>query len=238
MYHHLHHLPRCCSLSSCSRQAAPQTDAASIPPSPVAASGCAAARWKPLRIERLSGPRCWSPQPDGSAGRRAERREPAGLAEQTLCASGKAEGKISRGSERFKQPNPDCITFKDEENRTAPSPQTFGSLRITERTRWSAQAQQQVVQVDHRVSARRRQRSLVLTVRLCPLTRQGTIVVDGVMASCYAAVDGHRLAHRAFALHRWTGSAGRLGNGLDWYSQITLWLGQAVLVPAANRKYY
>ncbi|XP_007575362.1 indian hedgehog B protein isoform X2 [Poecilia formosa] len=68
-----------------------------------------------------------------------------------------------------------------------------------------------------------------------PLTRQGTIMVDGVAASCYAAVDGHRLAHQAFAplrlLHRWTGSAGHHGNSLHWYSRILLWLGRVVLDP-------
>uniref|UniRef100_A0A3B5M2J6 Hedgehog protein n=1 Tax=Xiphophorus couchianus TaxID=32473 RepID=A0A3B5M2J6_9TELE len=68
-----------------------------------------------------------------------------------------------------------------------------------------------------------------------PLTQQGTIIVDGVAASCYAAVDSHRLAHLAFAplrlLHCWTGSAGCHGNGLHWYSRILLWLGRAVLDP-------
>lgn len=68
-----------------------------------------------------------------------------------------------------------------------------------------------------------------------PLTQQGTIMVDGVAASCYAAVDSHWLAHRAFAplrlLHCWTGRAGCYGNGLHWYSRILLWLGRTVLDP-------
>lgn len=32
-----------------------------------------------------------------------------------------------------------------------------------------------------------------------PLTQQGTVVVNGVAASCYAAIDDHSLAHAAFA---------------------------------------
>ncbi|OQV17015.1 Protein hedgehog [Hypsibius exemplaris] len=38
---------------------------------------------------------------------------------------------------------------------------------------------------------------------LAPLTRQGTIVVNGISASCYAAVADHKMAHAAFAPFRW-----------------------------------
>lgn len=68
-----------------------------------------------------------------------------------------------------------------------------------------------------------------------PLTRHGTLSVNGMVASCYAVVDGHDLAHRAFAplrlLHRWTGSAGgHFGDtGVHWYSQLLYWIGSLLL---------
>lgn len=66
-----------------------------------------------------------------------------------------------------------------------------------------------------------------------PLTRQGTLVVDHVAASCYAVVDQHSLAHWAFwplrLLHSWTGAAGGHGDGIHWYSRILHWLGRKVL---------
>ncbi|KAG7504034.1 indian hedgehog B protein-like [Solea senegalensis] len=66
-----------------------------------------------------------------------------------------------------------------------------------------------------------------------PLTRRGTVVVDGVVASCYAVVDGHGLAHWAFSplrlLHSWTGTAGPHGDGIHWYSQVLHWLGKLLL---------
>ena len=36
-----------------------------------------------------------------------------------------------------------------------------------------------------------------------PLTRSGNIVVDSVMASCYAVIDSQTIAHTAFAPVRW-----------------------------------
>ncbi|KAG9335565.1 hypothetical protein JZ751_004469 [Albula glossodonta] len=60
-----------------------------------------------------------------------------------------------------------------------------------------------------------------------PLTQHGTLVVDGVLASCYAALDGHQLAHWALAplrlLYRWTGPARLHGDGMHWYSQALYW---------------
>ncbi|KAJ8393890.1 hypothetical protein AAFF_G00056190 [Aldrovandia affinis] len=66
-----------------------------------------------------------------------------------------------------------------------------------------------------------------------PLTRHGTLVVNGVLASCYAAVDQHRLAHWAFAplrlLYRWTGPSGHQGDGIHWYSRVLYWAGTRLL---------
>ncbi|KAL1022212.1 hypothetical protein UPYG_G00023780 [Umbra pygmaea] len=68
-----------------------------------------------------------------------------------------------------------------------------------------------------------------------PLTRHGTLVVNGVVTSCYAVVDEHNLAHWAFAplrlLHHWTGSAGgHVGDtGVHWYSKVLYWIGSLLL---------
>ncbi|XP_042371214.1 indian hedgehog B protein-like, partial [Plectropomus leopardus] len=66
-----------------------------------------------------------------------------------------------------------------------------------------------------------------------PLTQQGTVVVDGVVASCYAVVDQHSLAHWAFSplrlLHSWTGFTGSHSDGIHWYSQLLHWLGTMLL---------
>ncbi|XP_037332640.2 indian hedgehog B protein-like [Pungitius pungitius] len=66
-----------------------------------------------------------------------------------------------------------------------------------------------------------------------PLTQHGTLVVDGVVASCYAVVDQHSLAHWAFSplrlLHSWTGSTGSHRDGVHWYSRLLHWLGRMLL---------
>ncbi|XP_077430001.1 indian hedgehog B protein-like [Vanacampus margaritifer] len=66
-----------------------------------------------------------------------------------------------------------------------------------------------------------------------PLTAQGTLVVDGVVASCYAAVERHSLAHWAFSplrlMHSWTGSSGYRGDGVHWYADFLHWLGRMLL---------
>lgn len=41
-----------------------------------------------------------------------------------------------------------------------------------------------------------------------PLTREGTIVVNGVTASCYAMVDSQRIAHWSFLPVRWASAVG------------------------------
>lgn len=66
-----------------------------------------------------------------------------------------------------------------------------------------------------------------------PLTLRGTLVVDGVVASCYAVVDQHSLAHWAFSplrlMHSWTGAAGYQEDGIHWYSRLLHWLGGMLL---------
>lgn len=66
-----------------------------------------------------------------------------------------------------------------------------------------------------------------------PLTQQGTLLVDGVAASCYAVLEQHSLAHWAFwplrLLHRWSGAAGGHGDGIHWYSRLLHRLGRALL---------
>ncbi|XP_059183764.1 indian hedgehog B protein-like [Centropristis striata] len=68
-----------------------------------------------------------------------------------------------------------------------------------------------------------------------PLTQKGTLVVDGVVASCYAVVDQQTLAHWAFSpmrlVHSWTGTTRRHGEGIHWYSRLLHWLGRTLLGP-------
>ncbi|KAG7503344.1 indian hedgehog B-like [Solea senegalensis] len=66
-----------------------------------------------------------------------------------------------------------------------------------------------------------------------PLTQHGSIVVNGVLASCYAAVDNHHLAHWALAPLRYfyslTGPSELQTDGLHWYPRLLQKLGQMLL---------
>ncbi|XP_041637594.1 indian hedgehog B protein-like [Cheilinus undulatus] len=66
-----------------------------------------------------------------------------------------------------------------------------------------------------------------------PLTQHGTLVVDGVVVSCYAVLDQHSVAHWAFSplrlINSWTGSTGSSGDGVHWYARILHWLGGMLL---------
>ncbi|XP_046903203.1 indian hedgehog B protein-like [Hypomesus transpacificus] len=66
-----------------------------------------------------------------------------------------------------------------------------------------------------------------------PLTQHGSLVVDGVLASCYAAVDQPRLAHWALGplrlLYSWTSPGEAPGGGLHWYPQVLLRIGTLLL---------
>lgn len=66
-----------------------------------------------------------------------------------------------------------------------------------------------------------------------PLTEHGSIVVNGVLASCYAAVDSHHLAHWALAPLRFfytlMGPSGLQTDGLHWYPWLLQRLGTMLL---------
>uniref|UniRef100_A0A8C1UE84 Hedgehog protein n=1 Tax=Cyprinus carpio TaxID=7962 RepID=A0A8C1UE84_CYPCA len=68
-----------------------------------------------------------------------------------------------------------------------------------------------------------------------PLTCHGTVVVNGVVSSCYAAVDQHWLAHWVFGplrvLSSWGGTVGHQAVGIHWYSSLLHWVGTRVLDP-------
>lgn len=66
-----------------------------------------------------------------------------------------------------------------------------------------------------------------------PLTQHGSIVVNGVLASCYAAVDSHHLSHWALAplrlFYKLIGPLQAQNNGLHWYPWILQTLGKVLL---------
>ncbi|KAM9709826.1 indian hedgehog signaling molecule a [Menidia menidia] len=66
-----------------------------------------------------------------------------------------------------------------------------------------------------------------------PLTQHGSIVVNGVLASCYAAVDSHRLSHWALAplrlLYSVMGPSQAQSNGMHWYPRLLQRLGKTLL---------
>uniref|UniRef100_A0A3B5QZ50 Hedgehog protein n=1 Tax=Xiphophorus maculatus TaxID=8083 RepID=A0A3B5QZ50_XIPMA len=66
-----------------------------------------------------------------------------------------------------------------------------------------------------------------------PLTQHGSIVVNSVLASCYAAVDSHYLSHWVLAplrlIYRITGHSQVQNDGLHWYPWILQRLGKVLL---------
>lgn len=74
-----------------------------------------------------------------------------------------------------------------------------------------------------------------------PVTSQGTIIVDHVLASCYAVIEDHKWAHWAFApvrfghaLMSFTGLVKkrediRQRDGIHWYSDILYHIGTLLL---------
>uniref|UniRef100_A0A8C0V7A7 Indian hedgehog protein n=1 Tax=Cyanistes caeruleus TaxID=156563 RepID=A0A8C0V7A7_CYACU len=68
-----------------------------------------------------------------------------------------------------------------------------------------------------------------------PLTRHGTLVVDGVVASCFALVKEQQLAQLAFwplrLYHSLLGWPEVQGDGVHWYSGLLYRLGRLILPP-------
>lgn len=72
-----------------------------------------------------------------------------------------------------------------------------------------------------------------------PLTGHGTVVVDNILASCYAAIQDQKLAHLAFAplrlVHKVAPFMFRSGqnDGVHWYSDFLYRIGTWILGEAA-----
>lgn len=71
-----------------------------------------------------------------------------------------------------------------------------------------------------------------------PVTMQGSVVVDHVLASCYAVIQDHELAHWALVPVRlthwlsswlWSTRSEAQGEGVHWYSELLFHLGQWLL---------
>ena len=71
----------------------------------------------------------------------------------------------------------------------------------------------------------------VLTGVFAPLTSSGNLVVDNVVASCYAVVDSQWVAHAAFAPLRLMSSVWPQDqkNGINWYAQALYSLAEVVM---------
>jgi hypothetical protein len=81
-----------------------------------------------------------------------------------------------------------------------------------------------------------------LTGVYAPLTAAGNIVVDGILASCYALVDSQSVAHAAFAPIRWwqgmremlltstsTENEIEVERGVHWYADLLYRVGEVVM---------
>ena len=69
---------------------------------------------------------------------------------------------------------------------------------------------------------------------IAPLTTSGTILVNEMLASCYAVIDSHTLAHAAMAPVRWWHlmDFDRLSsprNGTHWYPQALMKISDTLL---------
>ena len=65
---------------------------------------------------------------------------------------------------------------------------------------------------------------------MAPLTEEGTLIVNGVAASCYATINSHAVAHAVMAPMRWWyglfGGATKVGEtmstGVHWFPKALL----------------
>ncbi|XP_055907822.1 protein hedgehog [Eupeodes corollae] len=71
---------------------------------------------------------------------------------------------------------------------------------------------------------------------VAPLTREGTIIVDSVAASCYAVIDSQRMAHWSFwpyrmlaTMHHWVGETNSIQDGVHWYARALFSIKDSVL---------
>ena len=70
-----------------------------------------------------------------------------------------------------------------------------------------------------------------------PLTRAGNIVVDNVLASCYAVIDSQTIAHVAFAPVRWYHGVSAMLSSL-WSSQDTSSIPRSATVGSTGVNWY
>ena len=71
----------------------------------------------------------------------------------------------------------------------------------------------------------------VLTGVYAPLTSAGNLVVDNVVASCYAVVDSQTIAHAAFAPLRWLSHlyTNDVTDGIHWYARALYSIAETVM---------
>lgn len=95
-----------------------------------------------------------------------------------------------------------------------------------------------VSQHDQLVPARVSRVSMIkLTGMVAPVTMEGNIIVDGVLASCYAMINDHEIAHMAFAPLRlahnyafkvWNTDLSVIQQGLHWYPKLLIQINRAL----------
>ncbi|CAF1176715.1 unnamed protein product [Adineta steineri] len=76
---------------------------------------------------------------------------------------------------------------------------------------------------------------------IAPLTQEGTLIVNNIVASCYATINNHYLAHAALAPMRWwynlfgKENISNKNNGIHWFPKM-LYAVTAYLMPSIIHK--
>ncbi|CAF1277827.1 unnamed protein product [Adineta steineri] len=76
---------------------------------------------------------------------------------------------------------------------------------------------------------------------IAPLTQEGTLIVNNIVASCYATINNHYLAHAALAPMRWwynlfgKETISNENNGIHWFPKM-LYAMTAYLMPSIIHK--